>query len=408
MQEKRILIVGGGFGGVQAALTLSREHLPNTSITLVSDKHHFEYTPALYKLATGASPLETCIPLADIFAGTKVSIVIDTIASGNTADKVLIGASGAQFTYDILILALGAESAYFNIPGIKENAYSIKTVGQALRLKRHLHELFDTCEGLNKGQLMSQFQFVVIGGGPAGVELAGVIRKYVRVLAEKHNVPEKLVTVDIIQAAPRLLPMMSERVSKLVLRQLTELGINVILNRTVVSEDNRGVYLKDIAFNAKTIIWTAGVRPSSVYQTIRGLSLDTKSGKVLVGALLDAQGTQDVYVLGDSAATPYAGTAQTAIYDGSFVARAIVAQLAGTKLPAYTPRRTPYVIPVGSGWAVFTYKNIAVAGRIFWWLRELIDLRYFLSILPLQKAWTVWREGGILCESCPTCESNTY
>lgn len=403
MEPVRILIVGGGFGGVRAALDLSKRIAKNSAaITVLSDKHHFEYTPAHYKLAVGTSPLETCIPLADIFAGTGVEYVVDEIAGASLAQKAVFGKSGARYQYDRVIFALGAETAYFGIPGVAEHAYQIKTVDAALRLKRHLHDLFFSHAGMTKGQLMAQFQFVVVGGGPAGVELAGMLRQYARSLARTHGIPEKLVTVDILQSAPRLLPSMNEAVSRLALMRLDELGINIILSKAVTRQDEHGVHLDDISLNAKTIVWTAGVKPNHLYGEIGGLSLDTR-GRVLVDARMRANGYDDAYVIGDSASTPYAGTAQTAIYDGGYVARVIAADLRGTTAPEYRPQQTPYVIPIGKHWAIFTYKNIALAGRIFWWLRELIDLRFFLSILPPGKALTAWRDGARLCESCPTC-----
>ncbi len=400
--QKRILIAGGGFGGIRTALNLSKMELPNTIITLVSDKHHFEYTPTLYKIATGMSPMETCIPLAEIFNHTKVEVLIDTINGGNLKENFLTGISGARYRYDFLVLGLGSEPAYFNIPGIKENSFSMKTVGAALKLKRHIHELFDTHNGLDKGRLMSQFQFVIIGGGPSGVELSGVIRHYVHKLAEYHGVPKPLVTIDLIQAAPRLLPTFPEEVSDMALKRLNGLGVNIILGKSVVSEDASGIFMKDITLNAKTIIWTAGVRPSTVYQNISGLSLE-KSGKILVDEFMHAADFSSIFVLGDSASTKNSGTAQTAIYDGEYIADAIRRIIYGNKLRHYKPRKTPYVVPIGNDWAIFNYKDISMGGRVFWWLRELIDFRFLLSILPFRKAYTYWKEGRILCESCPTC-----
>jgi len=404
-EPKRILILGGGFGGIRAALDLAAHDLPNVRIILISDKHHFGYTPALYKLATGRSPMETCIPLGEIFEGRKkgrVEFVVDAITSGSLADKTIIGESGSRYQYDYLILALGAETSYFNIPGIAENSFTLKSVGTALRLKNHLHYLFNNHSGLSKGELMSHFQFVVVGGGPAGVELAGEIRRYARMLARMHGVSQKLVTVTILQATPRLLGMMPEKVSELAMQKLDKLGVNIILNRAVTSEDAQGVYLKDIKFNSKTIIWTAGVHPSHIYSSILGLALD-KSGKILVDEHLRVLNAGGAFAIGDSASTPFAGTAQTAIYDGSYAAHAIARMIKGQALPAYKPKKVPYVVPIGRDWAIFTYKNIALSGRLFWWLRQIIDFRYFLSILPFGKAFTVWREGGVLCESCPTC-----
>lgn len=401
-QERRVLIIGAGFGGIRTALRLSRERIPGLIITVVSDKHHFEYTPTLYKLATGRSPMEMCIPLGDVFGRRKIEFVIDTITGGSVKDKVLLGASGSRYRYDYLVLALGSETAYFGIPGVEEHSFTLKSVASALRLKDHMHTLFGQHGKLGKGDLMAQFQFVVVGGGPAGVELAGEIRQYARKLARIHGVSEKFVTVDILQAAPRLLPTMSEAVSAAAAKRLDELGINIIVNHAVTGEDEKGVYLKDILLNAKTVIWTAGVKPSHVYKTIEGLPLE-KSGRVIVDEHLRVQDTDSVFAIGDSAATPFAGTAQTAIYDGSFAGHVIANVIRGRALPTHAPRATPYVVPIGENWAIFTYKNITLTGRVFWWLRLLIDLKFFFTILPLWKAFTIWRDGGVICESCPTC-----
>ena len=398
----RVLIVGGGFGGIRTALRLEKAHIPNLIITLVTDRHHFEYTPALYKLATGKSPMETCIPLGDIIGKKKIEYVIDTIVGGSVDTKSLTGSSGSVYHYDYLVLALGAETAYFGIPGVETNAYTIKSVSSALKLKNHLHELFDKHTGLSKSELMPQFQFVIVGGGPAGVELAGEIRRYARSLARIHTISEKLVTVDIIQASPRLLPTMSEAVSLRAVERLDKLGINIILNHAVTSEDENGVVMKDITLNAKTVVWTAGVRPNRVHGLIQGLPLD-KAGRILVDEHLRVQNLDSVCAVGDGAATPFSGTAQTAIYDGNYMGEMIANIIRQKALPRHDPRITPYVIPIGEDWAVFTYKNITLSGRVFWWLRQIIDFKFFLSILPLRKAFTVWREGGMLTESCPTC-----
>jgi NADH dehydrogenase FAD-containing subunit len=400
---RRILILGGGFGGINTALNLLKLRIPNTKITLISDSHHFNYTPALYKLATGASPIETCIPLGEIFDHTKIEVIIDTITGGTLAEKVILGTSGSRYRYDFLVLALGAETTYYGIPGIAENSFSLKSVETALALKRHLHSLFKEGTNLTKGEMISKFQFVIVGGGPAGVELASVIRHYTRQLATHHNIPVHLVTATILQAVPRLLPTFPEEVSRRVTKKLDQLGINIILNRPVTSEDTTGVYLKDIKLNSKTIIWTAGVRASHIYGNITGLTLD-KGGRITVDEHMRASNFDTVFAIGDSASTPHAGTAQTANYDGAYVPKIIKSLIENTGLLPYTPKITPYVIPLGKDWGIFSYKNIVLSGRIFYWLRELIDFKFFLSILPFWKAYEVWREGGSITESCPTCE----
>lgn len=406
--EIKVLILGGGFGGIRTALDLQKMHIPKLKITLVSDKHHFEYTPSLYRLATGRSPLETCIPLGEIFSqknsGSTVEHLVDTIVGGSLKEKIILGKSGSRYQYDYLILALGAETAYFNIPGIAEHAFTLKSVSSALKIKNHMHALFNAHKGLDKKGLMSQYQFVVVGGGPAGVELAGEIRKYALSLAKMHGVDSKYITIDIIQAAPRLLPTMNEEVSSIAVKQLDKLGINILLNKAVTSEDDHGVFLKDIQFNAKTIIWTAGVKPSSTYSKIEGLTLD-KSGHILVKSDLSTNNFDNVFAIGDSASTPHAGTAQTAISDGQHVAKVIKSIIENKPKPVYETHESAYVVPVGPGFAIFSYKNFVFSGKIFWWLRKIIDFRFFLSILPLGEALIAWREGGVLSESCPTCHS---
>src|SRR3989344_7569669 len=144
--KKKILIVGAGFGGVRVALDLAREKLPGVKITLLSDKSHFEYHPALYKVVTGRSPLETCIPLREIFKRKKVELVEDSVSRIDLAGRRVVGISGSEYPFDFLVLALGSETGYFNIPGLQELSYGFKSIEEALRLKKHLHELFSSCE----------------------------------------------------------------------------------------------------------------------------------------------------------------------------------------------------------------------------------------------------------------------
>jgi len=126
IREKRVVIVGGGFGGISAALELEKKRIPNLKIVLVSDRSHFEYTPALYRVVTGRSPLEVCIPLREIFEGKEVEVLEDTIIEADLDNKTLKGKSESNYSFDFLVLALGSETAYFNIPGLKELSFNFK------------------------------------------------------------------------------------------------------------------------------------------------------------------------------------------------------------------------------------------------------------------------------------------
>lgn len=385
MKQNKILIVGGGFGGVRAALDLEKSRLPNTKIILVSDKPHFEYHAALYRVVTGRSPLEVCVPLSEIFAGKNVEVLQDSIIGMDLGARRLEGFSGAHYSYDFLVLALGSETAYFDIPGLRELSFGFKSINEALRLKRHLHELFEAGR--------APFNIVVVGGGASGTELAGELAIYTRKLARLHQVDPSLASIDLVEGASRILPLMPEDFSRKVAHRLRDLGVNIFVNRLLVKEEVESVHLRDMEMKTKTVIWTAGVAAHHL--------LGKK--KVAVDKYLQAKGRANVFVIGDAAATKYSGMAQTAIADGRHAARVIAARILRTKAPAYKPQKPGYAIPAGRGWAAVLIGNTRIYGILGWWIRRAIDFRYFLSILPFDKAVLAFRSGKTLCESCLVC-----
>ena len=401
-KEKKIIIVGGGFGGIRCALDLVKKNLPRTKIILISDKTHFEYTPALYRVLTGRSPLEVCIPLRDIFNGKDIEILQDNIAQVNLQKKLLKGESGSSYVFDFLVLALGSETAYFNIPGLKELAFSFKSITDALRLKRHLHEIFKECETATLEQKVCAAHIVIVGGGATGAETAGELVLYTKNLAKKHRLPPGIVTIDLVEAAPRLLPSLPEDISTKIQKRLHSLGINIFLNRMVVKKEIEEVHLKDMELKTKTMVWTAGVKTNSLFSKIGELAFD-KKGKVIVDEFLQPKSFENIFVIGDAAATPYSGLAQTAIADGVFVSDVIFHKINQKSLSPYIPKKTAHAIPVGPNWAAVLIGNFRIYGKIAWWLRRLADLRFFLSILSPKKAILAFQSGKTLCESCVIC-----
>ncbi len=398
----KIVIVGGGFGGIRAVMDLEAKNLPDTKITLISDKPHFEYHAALYRVVTGRSPLEVCVPLREIFAVKDIEVVEDSIVGVNLKERTLMGISGSHYKFDFLVLALGSETAYFNIPGLSELSYGFKSIVEALRLKRHLHEVFKACEQESSEAKVCAAHIVVVGGGASGVEAAGELAIYARKLAYKYGLDPSLVTIDLIERASRLLAAMPEDVSLRVAGRLRELGVNLFLNRTVVQEEIQEVYFKDMRIKTNTLIWAAGMKPNRLYAEIENLILDDK-GRVIVDEFLRAKGFDNVFVIGDAAATPYAGMARTAIKDGGFAAQTILKIINKKEISPYAPKRPSYAVPVGPGWAAVLIGRTRVYGAIGWLLRRLADLRFFLSILPVRKAIIAFRSSKTLCESCSIC-----
>jgi NADH dehydrogenase len=399
---KKIVIVGGGFGGIRCALDLAKKSPKDAKIILISDKSHFEYYPTLYKVIIGKSPIEVCIPLDEIFKGKNIEIIKDRISSVDTAGRMLTGESGSKYGFDYVVLALGSETAYFNVPGLPELSFSFKSINEALKLKRHLHELFNADQDIAREEAISNLHLLVVGGGATGTELAGDLFHYMRRLAKDHKIDPNMVTVDLIESAPRLLQALPEEVSYKVFRRLHGRGVNIFLNRTVMKEDIEQVFLKDMTLKSKTVIWTAGVKTNQLYGAIKDFALD-KKGRVIVDEMLQPKGMKNIFILGDGASTPYAGLAQTAIYDGSFIASNIADSIAGRKMKAYQPKKIAFAIPIGPMWAVFSMGRIRLYGAAAWILRQLIDLNFFTSILPFRKALDIFFGGKKVCESCATC-----
>lgn len=403
-QKHRVVIVGGGFGGIRAAQELAR-HSDEFDITLVSDQPHFEYHAALYRVVTGRSPLEVCIPLSTVFENSPVKIIEDTIQTVYPKTKQILGQDGSKYRYDSLVLALGSENAFLDIPGLKEHSFTLKSIDDALRLKRHIHEIFiDAAISLKNGQ-RQPIHLVLVGGGPTGVELAGELAIYARQMARHHQLDPNTIIIDLFETGDRLLGMLDQTVSKLAFGRLHRLGVNIFLNTPILKNQIEAVYLADMKLKTKTLIWTAGVITNQLYFKIKGLAFNNR-GRVLVDLLMQAKGVQDVYVIGDAAASIYSGMAQTAVYDGAFVADSLRRKLHGRPPAVYQPRQPISAIPIGPGWAVSVTKFGVISGRLGWIIRRLADLRYFFSILPLQKALLVFSDGYRLSESCPVCSKS--
>ncbi len=401
----RIVIVGGGFGGIRAALCLARKRLPNTTVTLISDKSHFEYHPALYRFVTGNSPLEVCIPLQEIFEGSSVEVIEASITSLNREGKTVIDAQGVSYSYDHLILALGSETTYFGVPGLKEFSFGMKTVAEALRLKQQIIQTILSCQDttLTTGEKTRNASFVVIGAGATGVEVAGRLIVYARSIAVAYGIDPSLVSVELIEGAPKILPALPEKFTRHIDTHLRELGVNIFCNRAVERQEVEEVFLKDMKIGTRTVIWTAGVRANGLYESL-GFPVD-KRGRVEVDEHLRVKGEDRIFVMGDAAITQYSGYAQTAFYDGAYLARVIQAVVTERAFPFYKPGRPVNAIPAGPQWAAVLFLGSHFYGRIGWWLRRIADLESFLLILPFHKAFKVFWSGCI-SDTCTLCDSD--
>ncbi len=400
--QHRVVIVGGGFGGIATALRLRQSRC---DITLISNIPHFEYHAALYRVVTGRSPLEVCIPLSEIFPDKRVRLIEATIVKVDPTQKVVTDQDGSQYHYDSLVLGLGSETSYFDVPGLSELAFGLKSITDALRLKRHLHQLFSDAAAKFASGEKTSIQLVIVGAGSTGVELAGELAIYSKKIAAAHKLPPTAITIDLFEAADRILPNLPVKVSTIVFNRLHRLGVNIFLNTPIIKEDITSVYLKDMQMKTKTVIWSAGVKTNSFYRSVKGLSFDEK-GRVEVDNWLRTKKVKDIYIVGDAAATAHSGFAQTAWANGVNVAETIMATNSNRSPRPSRPPVPVSAIPVGDHWAVVAGRGFLVTGRIGWIIRRLIDRRFFGWILPPAKARQVFADGQTLCETCPICGTN--
>lgn len=381
----KIVIVGGGFGGVKTALELAKDD--RNDVTLISDRPDFQYYPALYSTATGHSHLQSWVPLGEIFASTNVQIYIDTIVSIDHETRILTAESGEIYDYDLCILALGSVTTYFGIEGLDAFSYGIKSAGEIQRLKQHLYEQMAVERTVDK-------RFVVIGGGPTGVELAASLGTYIKRLQKKYRLRRRHVHIDLIEASPRVLPRMSEDASKLVTKRLRRLGITVMTGKAVQKETVDTLMVSGEPIKSHTVIWTSGVANNPFFKNNPQTFVLAKNGRVAVDEHLKA--ADRVYVIGDNAATPYGGLAQTALRDALFVARNIKRQHSGKKPKKYKAVMPPVVIPVGKDWAIFSWKGLLITGKLASWIRSTADFVGYSDILRFGQALGAWRAESIM------------
>jgi NADH dehydrogenase len=249
-KKQRVLILGGGFGGIKVALELSQNTL--FKVTLLSDSTHFRYYPALYRTATGGNQSASNIALKEIFEGKDIEIVNDSAKNLDRKSKIVKTDSGKNYSYDILVVALGVVTNFFGIKGLAENAYGIKSLAEARRLQDHMHrQLLDDKK--------PDLHYVVIGGGPTGVELAGALPGYIRHVMQSHGLENRSLHIELVEAMPRLVPRMSFRYSKALQKRLRQLGIHLHLKQTVQAETHDALMVNGQPIASHTVVWTAGV-----------------------------------------------------------------------------------------------------------------------------------------------------
>lgn len=390
MTKHRIVIVGGGFGGIKAALELVDDR--RFDITIISDHDDFRVYPTLFQVSTGGSHKIASIPLSEVFSTKHIDIVIDSVTELDRTARTVGTKNGKTFTFEAVIFALGVTTNYFGISGLPEYSYGIKTLADAEELKAHLHQ--QLCVERKYDQ-----NYVVVGGGPTGVELAGALPGYITRIAKAQGLKKRNVHVDLIEASPRLVPRMPKDVSRAITRNLRKQGVKVYTKTAVQAQTADALMVNNKPIRSHTVIWTAGVANNPFFAN-HNFQL-TRNGKVRVDQFLQAE--PGIYVIGDNADTPYSGMAQTAILDGLYVARNLQRITSKQDPKPYIAKKPIYVLPAGPQWAAVVWGKVRLYGKLGWMLRSAADLIQYKDFLPWSQAIKRWGALAAQEDYCAHC-----
>lgn len=381
----KVVIVGGGFGGVKSALELANK--PGFSVQLISNNSHFEYHGALYRSAVGHSPMEVIIPLKDIFSDAKnVEIVLDSIGYIDAKKHCLASATGNTYSYDKVIFALGNRTNYFGIKGVATHSEEMQNINSTIKLRRKLVDLFSKNHS-------KPVRVAIIGAGASGVELAAEIPNFAKFVAKKSGIKASGVKVILVDGSDRVLPMLSPSASKKTAQRLKRIGIEVHLNISVESCENGKVCMSAGNLGADLIIWTAGSKPAEFYSKNPDAFTLGRGGRVVVDDYLRSTHSRNVYVIGDNADTKYSGMAQTALHNAIYVAKSLILESHDKSPKKYRPKKPIYVTTVGPKWAVAQVGNRVLSGRAGWSIRRQADLSIFKNFQPYKEAIKTWRQA---------------
>lgn len=378
-----VVVIGGGFGGLYAARELAKQDL---DITVLDKQNYHLFQPLLYQIATAAlSAGDIASPIRSILRRYKnVRVLMGEVTDIDLAQKRVIVENG-DFRYDYLVVATGATGTYFGHDEWAKYAPGLKTIEDAIDIRRRIFSAYEQAElhPENSDARNALMTFVIIGGGPTGVEMAGAIEEIAKqtLKGDFRAVDPTKSKVILLQSGSRILPDYPEDLSDSARKQLEKMGVEIRTGNRVTNITAEGVYVGETFIPARTVIWGAGVLASPLGKKL-GVPTD-RGGRVVVNPDLSIPGHPEVFVIGDLANStppgkdPLPGIAPVAIQMGVHVAKNIAALAKGEKAPAFVYDDRGQLATIGRNSAVGIAKGIKVKGFIAWLMWLLIHI-YFL------------------------------
>src|SRR3984885_2733961 len=398
--QPRVVIVGGGFGGLAAAQALGRAPV---AVALIDRKNYHTFQPLLYQVATaGLSPGEIAAPIRSILRHRKNTEVLISEVTGFDLERRFVEMPDGKIPYDYLIVAAGASHAYFGHDDWEPFAPDLKTIEDAIEIRRRVLLAFELAERQAvHGEDGAPLNFTVVGGGPTGVELAGTLAEISRhaLAHEFRSIDPKMAHILLLEGGPRILPTYAEDLSRSAQQQLEHLGVEVRTSTMVTNVEAGAIYVGQARLPATVILWAAGVAASPLGKKL-GVPID-RAGRVLVQPDLTLPDHPEVFVIGDLAALKDAsgkllpGVAPVAIQEGRYVAKLIRRELtpgSDLRLPFHYHDKGS-LATIGRSAAIAEFGRIHISGFIAWLAWLFVHILFLIGfqnrvLVFIQWAWS--------------------
>jgi NADH dehydrogenase len=403
MPQPKIIIVGGGFGGLAAAKAL---HNAPAQIVLIDRSNHHLFQPLLYQVATSVlTPGQIGSPIRGILRNQKnTTVILGEVTGVDKEQKCVIvrdaDRNEVRLAYDYLILATGVTHSYFGHNEFEKFAPGLKSLADAVAIRNKILQAFEQAEAEeDPSRHRDLLTFILVGAGPTGVEMAGAIAVLVRstLKSEFRRIDPASARIVLVDMAPRVLPPFAEDLSKAARERLGELGVEVRLGHSVDQIDADGIVVAGERIASTTVIWTAGVSPSPAGKWL-GVETD-RAGRVRIAKDLTVPGHPEILVIGDTASLdqdgkPLPGVAQVAIQQGRYAGKLIRGRLVGSRAQGpFTYFDKGSMAVVGKGFAVLQSGKILISGFVAWLAWAAVHLQFLaqsslrVSVF-LQWVWT--------------------
>jgi NADH dehydrogenase len=380
----KVVIIGGGFGGLYAARVLANQPV---DVTLVDRTNHHLFQPLLYQVATAMlSPADIAQPIRAILKDAKnIRVVMGRVESIDTTAKI-VHTHGSEYLFQYLILAAGARHSYFGNDHWEAFAPGLKNLSDALELRRRILNAFEIAETAADPEIQqAAMTFVVIGAGPTGVEMAGAISELAKrtIVHDFRTIQTKKARIVLLDAAPKVLPMFDETLCASALKQLEMLDIEVKVGTKVLGVTPEGVQLESELIRARTVVWAAGNAASPL---AKQLGETDRQGRIIVSEDLSVPGHPDIFAIGDVAnfshqgGKPLPGIAPFAMQSGEQAARSVLAQAIGNPTKPFKYWDKGSMATIGRNKAVADLKVVKLSGFLAWLSWLLIHLLFIVEL----------------------------